>query len=55
MWEDNSHLQPPATAQLAGLQSLVRFWKESPTTGVQSVAKRIRGRFEETADFQCVR
>ena len=26
MWEDNSHLQPPATTHLVGLQSLVRFW-----------------------------
>ena len=40
MWEDNSHLQPPATTQLVGLQSLVCFWKESPSAGVQGVAKR---------------
>ena len=55
MWEDNGHLQPPATTQLVGLQPLVRFRKESPSTGVQGVAIRIRGRFEQTADFQCVR
>ena len=30
MWEGNNHLQPPATAQLIGLQSLVCFWKQSP-------------------------
>ena len=55
MWEDNSHLQPPATTQLAGLQSLVRCWKESPPTGVQGVEERIRSRFEQTAGLQCVR
>ena len=37
------------------LQSLVRFWKESPPTGVQRVEERIRGGFEHTADFQYVR
>ena len=55
MWEDNSHLQPPATTQLVGLQSLVCFWKEAPPAGVQGVAKRIRSRLEQAADFQCVR
>ena len=39
MWEDNSHIQPPATNQLVGLQLLVCFWKESPPAGVQGVAK----------------
>ena len=55
MWEDNSHLQPPTTTQLVGLQSLVCFWKESPPAGVQGVAKKIRSRLEQAADFQCVR
>ena len=55
MWEDNSHLQPPATPQLAGLQSLVRFREESPPTGVQGVEERIRGRLEQTAVRQCGR
>ena len=51
MWEDNSHLQTPATTQLVRLQSLVSFWKESPPAGVQGVAKRIRSRLEQAADF----
>ena len=55
MWEDNSHLQLPAATQLVGLQSLVRFWNEFPPTGVQGVEERIRSRFEQTADLQCVR
>ena len=46
--------QPPATTQLVGLQSLVRFWKEYPTEGVQGVVKRIRSRLEQAADFQYV-
>ena len=46
MWKNNSHLQPPAAAQLVGLQSLVRFWKEPPLTGVQGTSKRTRGWFE---------
>ena len=50
MWEDNGHLQPPATTQLVGLQSLVRFREESPT-GVPGIEERIRGGFEQTADF----
>ena len=36
-------------------QSLVRFWEESPPTDVQGAVERIRIRFEQTADFQCVR
>ena len=55
MWEDNGHLQSPATTQLVGLQSLVYFWKESPPAGVQGVAKGIRSRLEQAADFQYVR
>ena len=55
MWDDHDHLQSPAPTQLIGLQSLVRFWKESPPTGVQGVEERIRSGFEQTADFQCVR
>ena len=27
--------------QLVGLQSLVRFWKESPPTGVQGAEERV--------------
>ena len=50
MWEGNSYLQPPTTTQLVGLQLLVCFWKESPP-GVQGVAKRIRGRLEQAAEF----
>ena len=55
MWEDNGHLQPPATTQLVRLQSLVRFWREPPATGVQGAEERIRSRFKQTSDFQCVR
>ena len=40
MWEDNSHLQPPAATQLVGLQSLACFWNESPPAGVQGDAKK---------------
>ena len=40
-----------ATAQLVGLQSFVCFWKEPPPAGVQGVAKRIRSRLEQAADF----
>ena len=40
---------------LVGLQSLVCFWKESPPAGVHGVAKSIRDRLEQAADFQCVR
>ena len=54
MLEDNSHLQPPTTTQLVGLQSLVCVWKESPPAGVKGVAKRIRSRLEQAAVFQCV-
>ena len=32
MWEDNSHLQPHATAQLVGLQSLVMFLEKVSTS-----------------------
>ena len=55
MGEDNGNLQPPAASQLVGLQSLVRFWKESPPTGVQGAEERIRSGFEQTANFQCFR
>ena len=52
MWEDNGHLQPPTTTQMVGLQSLVCFWKESPPAVVQGVAKRIRSRLDQAAEFQ---
>ena len=41
MWGENGHLQPPATSQLVGLKSLVRFWKKSPPAGVQGGEARI--------------
>ena len=55
MWEDDAHLQPPATIQLVRLHPLIRLWKEPPPTGVQGVEERVRSGFEQTADFQCVR
>ena len=33
----------------------VCFWEESPPAEVQGVAKRIRSRLAQAADFQCVR
>ena len=47
--------QRSSSTQLVELQLLVGFWKESPPTGVRGVEERIRSRFEQTADFQCVR
>ena len=37
MWENNSDLQSPASTRLVVLQLIVRFWKESSSTRIQSL------------------